>query len=328
MISMIWLEFILCSALLIYFAYNLCREGIILSERTNIEKGIIGMFFLAVATSFPEIVTGASAVFFLDKAALGYGDIVGSIIVNLMILFGIDIYQGKGRILLRVSKVNRLTGVYVVILLGIVLSAAMIRSIGVSIPVIYGVGIENFLIILTYFAALKIIQRSGKREEHVPLNNERESFLSLWSKFMIFLAVVMALGVWLARIGDKIVAQTTMSETFIGTLFLGLVTSFPEIIVSFAALRAGSINMAVGNILGSNMFDVCIIPFLDMLHKRPILGAMTNAQKFATVLVTVLSLVAVIGLYSKKETSRKVGWDTAIIFLFGLIGFVILYYIR
>ena len=47
---MIWIEFFICGALLTFFAYNLCKEGVILSEKTNMEKGLIGMFFLAIAT--------------------------------------------------------------------------------------------------------------------------------------------------------------------------------------------------------------------------------------------------------------------------------------
>ena len=325
---MIWIEFLICSALLTFFAYHLCREGIIISEKTHLEEGIIGMFFLAVATSFPEIVTGATAVFFLDKTALGYGDVIGSIIFNLMLLVGLDLYQGEGRILLRVSGINRLTGVYTLFLLGIVLLGAVLRTMGVGIPSFFGVGIENILIICTYFLALNIIRKSGEGKGEAPFEADKESFALIWVKFIVLLAVVMALGVWMAKIGDKIVVRTAMSQTFIGTLFLGIATSLPEIIVSFAALRMGSIDMAVGNILGSNLFDVCIIPLLDALSRRPILGFMTSAQLTATVIVTILALITVIGLFSKRDTKGKMGWDTVLIFAVGSLGFVLLYYLR
>ena len=138
----------------------------------------------------------------------------------------------------------------------------------------------------------------------------------------------MFLGVWMAKVGEKIVVATEMSQTFIGTLFLGFATSLPEIIVSFAALKAGSVDMAVGNILGSNLFDVCVIPFLDALCKRPILGILTPGQVTATVMVLLLSVIAVLGLYSKKDTSRKISWDTSLIFVVGFIGFVLLYFVQ
>ena len=62
---MVWIKFLLCSAALAYFSYKLCREGIVLSEKTGISHGFIGIFFLAVATSFPEIATAAVSVSFL-----------------------------------------------------------------------------------------------------------------------------------------------------------------------------------------------------------------------------------------------------------------------
>jgi cation:H+ antiporter len=133
---------------------------------------------------------------------------------------------------------------------------------------------------------------------------------------------------WLARTGERIVNTTDLTETFTGALFLGVATSFPEMIVSFAALRAGSINMAVGNILGSNLFDIFIIPLLDALSKRPILGLMTAGQIMVTAVVILISAVAVLGLFCKRDTSRKVSWDTVLIFAIGFFGFMLLYFVK
>ena len=286
------------------------------------------MFFLAVATSFPEIVTGATAVLYLDRIGLGYGDIVGSVIVNLMILLFLDYFQGKGRILLRVSSLNRLTGSFVVLVASVVLGAAVLRLSGIALPVFKGVGIESPLIVCIYFAALDVIRRKGAAGRSGIYNANREPFWEVWAKFIFFLLIVMFLGVWMAKVGEKIVVATQMSQTFIGTLFLGLATSLPEIIVSFAALKAGSMDMAVGNILGSNLFDVCVIPFLDALCRRPILGMLTPGQVAATVIVLLLSVIAALGLYLKKDSSRKVSWDTSLIFVVGFIGFVLLYFVQ
>ncbi|RLC29478.1 hypothetical protein DRH13_05660, partial [Candidatus Woesebacteria bacterium] len=131
---MVWVEFTICSSLMMFFAYQLCKEGIILSRKTHLEEGLIGMFFLAIATSFPEIVTGSTAVFYLDKIGLGYGDIIGSLIVNLMILLFLDYFAGGGRILLRISRITRLTGIFALVLLATVFAFAAMRLLGVNIP--------------------------------------------------------------------------------------------------------------------------------------------------------------------------------------------------
>jgi len=292
------------------------------------EEGIIGMFFLAVATSFPEIVTGATAVFSFGRIGLGYGDIAGSVMVNFMILLILDYYVGRGRILLRVSRLNRLTGFFVLIVISIVLSVAVLRSQVAAFPAINGVGVESVLIAGVYFIYLGIIRKTGSSDHSGIYSSGDEPFWEVWAKFTLLLLIVMFLGMWMAKIGDKIVSVTGFSQTFTGTLLLGLATSLPEIIVSFAALRAGSVDMAVGNILGSNLFDVCIIPFLDVLSKRPILGMLTPGQMTATVLVLLLSVVAVLGLFLKRDTTRRIGWDTGLIFAMGFAGFVLLYFVR
>lgn len=326
---MVWLEFLFCASLLTYFAYNLCKEGIIISEKTRIAEGIIGMFFLAVATSFPEISTGATAVFSLGKIGLGYGDIIGSIIFNFMLLWLLDYYQGKGRILFKVSGLNRVTGFFILIAVSIVLSSAVLRSLGVTLPTFKRIGAESLLVAATYFIYLKVMHKAGKSDVHDEIYPVKgEPFPKIWAKFALLLVIVMFLGMWMARIGEKIVLATGLSQTFTGTLLLGVATSLPEIIVSFAALRAASVDMAVGNILGSNLFDVCIIPFLDLLNEGPILGMLTPGQNMATLVAFVLASIAVVGLIFKKDTEHRIGWDTSLIFAIGFIGFVLLYFVK
>ncbi|MGB2630556.1 MAG: hypothetical protein WBD24_03715 [Candidatus Omnitrophota bacterium] len=324
---MVWLEFVLCSFLMIFFAYHLCKEGIILSQKAHLEEGLIGMFFLALATSFPEVATGSSAVFFLGKIGLGYGDIMGSVIVNTMVLLFLDYFKGKGRILSGTSLINRLTGIFVVVLLLVVLSSAALRHMKYHIFAYRGIGLESFLIALLYIGSLEIIRRTNRGGEE-EIYKTREPFIRIWSKFLLLLLIVTLLSFWLAKTGEKIAETTNLSQTFTGALFLGLATSFPEMIVSFTALRAGSVQMAVGNIVGSNLFDVFILPILDGLTRSPILGMLTTGQIAVTGLVTVLAVATVLSLFWKKKTSSRINWDTGILFAIGFLGFVLLYFIR
>ncbi len=325
---MVWIEFLICASLMTFFAYNLCKEGIIVARKTHLEESIIGMFFLAIATSFPEIATGATAVFHLGRVGLGYGDLVGSVIVNLMILLALDYYEGKGRILLKVSRINRVTGVFALGAALLVIMGAALRSYKVPVPVFKGIGSESVLLAIVYVVCLGAVKKLGTPEHPELYSANSEPFWKIWGKFASFLVIVMLLGVWMAGIGDKIVNTTGLSQTFTGTLFLGFATSFPEIIVSFAALKAGSADMAVGNILGSNFFDICVVSFLDCLTKGPILGLLTPGQIIATLLAFILSAVAVVGMYYRRDTRWRISWDTGLIFTVGFIGFVILYFVK
>ena len=151
---------------------------------------------------------------------------------------------------------------------------------------------------------------------------------AVWGKFVALLVSVMLLGIWMARIGEEIVVATRLSQTFTGALLLGFSTSLPEIIVTFVALNAGSVDMSVGNILGSNLFDICIIPLLDLLSIRPILGMITTGQMLVTGLVLAQAVLLVFGLYKFGSRKRRVGWDTFLIFAVGFFGFVLLYFLK
>ena len=326
---MVWIEFLICGSLLTFFAYNLCKEGIILSDKTHMEEGIIGMLFLAIATSFPEIVVGVTSVHSLGKIGLGYGDLIGSVIVNFMILMALDYSYGKGRVLLKVSELNRTTTFFVLGVAGVIFGAVALRTLGVALPMLKWLGLEGILVICIYGVYLKIVHKSGTTGSHEEIYHaSKEPFWSTWAKFAGFLIVVMFLGVWMARVGEKIVLETALSQTFTGTLILGFATSLPEIIVTFAALRAGSVDMAVGNILGSNLFDLCVIPLLDCFVEKPILGSLTRGQVTATGVALLIALIAAGSFLVKKDSKSRLNWDTGTIFAVGLIGFVILYFVK
>ena len=325
---MIWIQLFICGGLLTFFAYNLCKEGVILSEKTHMEEGVIGIFFLAVATSFPEIVVGATSVFSFGKIGLGYGDLVGSVIVNSMLLFALDLYTGRGRMLRGISRLNLTTAFFVLGVSCVIFTSSVLRVVFLPKFSIFGfLGPESLLIIAAYFIYLRILKREGASAGEGIYHAEEEPFWKVWAKFIFLLVVVMLLGVWMARIGDRIVEGTGLSETFTGTLILGVATSLPEIIVSFAAIRAASADMAVGNILGSNLFDMCVIPLLDFLSEKPLLGLLTPGQILSTLIVIIITAITIFGIASRRDTERKVGWDTALIFTVGFIGFVILYFV-
>lgn len=298
-----------------------------ISAKTNISEGVIGMFFLAVATSFPEIVTSATAVFSFGRIGLGYSDIMGSVIVNLMILFVLDVLHKKGRILTEASHLTRLTGFFVPVVTGILLAGAVMRMSGIELDLGKRMGLESILVIASYLFYLNMVRRSNDVKKPVD-RPDGGSFYKIWAKFAFFLFIVMLLGIWMAKIGDDMMVKTGLSQTFAGALMLGVATSLPEIIVSFAAFRASSIDMAVGNVLGSNLFDVCIVPVLDGLSPGPIMGLLTPGQIIATVLALVLSLIAVAGLLVKRARKGRISWDTALIFIVGFSGFVILYFVK
>ncbi|MFA6636098.1 MAG: hypothetical protein WCV56_03145 [Candidatus Omnitrophota bacterium] len=332
---MMWAEFAVCGALLVTSAYALCKEGMALSAVTHIEEGVIGIFFLAVATSFPEIVVGISSVYHLGSVALGYGDLVGSVMINSMLLIGVDYMAGRGRVLAGASKMNFTTVFLWGIAGAVIVSSALVRK-RFSLFSIGPLGVESFIILGLYFVYLAGLKRTSsgdisiKKNIKIPVGGSLASRGNavMWIRFTFLLFIVMILGIWMATLGEKISASTGLSHTFVGGTLLALVTSFPEIAVTFAAIRSGSIEMALGNIFGSNLFDLSILPFLDVLTKEPITVFLTAGQIAATAVAVIIPIILLLGMRVRDNTRQKVGFDTSMIFTAALAALAILYFVE
>jgi cation:H+ antiporter len=132
---------------------------------------------------------------------------------------------------------------------------------------------------------------------------------------------------WLSYIGDEIAEVTGLGATLVGSLFLALTTSLPEVVVSVAALRLGAVDMAVGNIFGSNLFNMCIIiPVDDLFYRGPILSVVSQSHIFTALIGVLMTCVVIIALVYRTERKTLIGvsWDAiALIILF--LGFYALF---
>ena len=112
--------------------------------------------------------------------------------------------------------------------------------------------------------------------------------------------------------------MTGWGQSFVGTLFLAFTTTLPEITVSFTAMRIGAIDMAVANMIGSNLFNLTIIPVIDLIYsKGPILAHVSESHLFTAVAVTLMSMLFLTGLRFKPGRFFRLSWfNTGLIVLF------------
>lgn len=108
---------------------------------------------------------------------------------------------------------------------------------------------------------------------------------------------MVAAAVALPPAAEAIARMSGLQESFVGTVFLALSTSLPELAVSLAAIRMGAIDMAVGNILGSNLFNILILSVDDAFYRGGLLLADASGSHLLTVFATIaMSGVAIVGL--------------------------------
>ncbi len=326
---MVWLEFTVCGVLMIFSAHALCVKGVGLARAAHIEESVIGIFFLAVATSFPEIAVGVSSVSYVGRFSLGYGNLLGSVMINSMLLLAIDFSSGRGRVLANVTGTNFTTAVFLgIAALIIALTALLGKVLSLALP--GPVGFESVLIAAFYFAYLNSLKKKVLPGGSVTAGaSRRETALwPVWAAFLSLVLVVAVLGVWMANIGEKLAVTTGLSHTFVGATLLALITSFPEIVVSLAAVKTGAVQMAVGNVLGSNLFDLSVLPVLDLFTKSPALGTLTAGQIAVAGIALLISLITLAGMKIRSRFPVRAGLDTALIFASGVCGLAILFFVK
>jgi cation:H+ antiporter len=139
---------------------------------------------------------------------------------------------------------------------------------------------------------------------------------------------VVAGAFWLAKTGRQIAEITGWGETFVGALFLALVTSLPEVAVCVAAVRLGSPELGLGNILGSNIFNLAVVFPTDLAYPGGSIMEKGNASTgVAAGMGILLTLVLAAAIKFKAARPRRWGWETISIILIYLGGMYLLFHL-
>ncbi|MBK6775903.1 MAG: hypothetical protein IPG74_08700 [Flavobacteriales bacterium] len=178
------------------------------------------------------------------------------------------------------------------------------------------------MIIGIYLLAIHGIFRYEQQQPAEPgavPKRDRSALRSAFSAYGLHALVVIGAALFLPHFGEQLAQASGMGSSFFGTTFLAAATSLPELVVSFAAIRLGSYDMAVGNLFGSNIFNILILAVDDLFYVEGSLFAAIEPQHLMSVFATV-AMTAVAGLGMMIKPQRKVWWvfsvDTLVIVLF------------
>lgn len=297
-----WYEFIFSSIAVIMAGFYLTKYGDEISDKSGIGGGLIGFFLLALATSLPELITSVSAVVFQNAPELSLGNIFGSNLFNLAILVIVDLISKNGAFI-KSGKENLVSIAYIFII-------SLIAIIPIILNIEFGIGffrnlpvnIESMLILFFYIYILKTF-RNSQEETEEKKEKSGGSLIPVCLKFAFSAGIIIISGFFLTRSVDNIAVTYNLGKTFAGSLFLAFVTSLPEATVSISAVRIGAIDMAIGNVLGSNVFNVLIVFFADICTKNQILYLAELKSSIVTGMFSLLA--AAVCLYAVIKKSGK-----------------------
>lgn len=305
--------FAACAAAVGAAGYALSRSADALAEAHGWGRGWVGLALLATVTSLPELASGISAVTVVQAPNLAVGNALGACVVNLTFLVVVDALQRREPLYRQASASHLLSAGFGVVMLGFVLLSLVTAR---HTPTLLGVGLYSPVLLGLYLLALRSVfaheqrQRAGNgtgtRPHATPIDRRRA-----WRRFFSAAAVVLAAGSLLPVLGDRLAAALGLSRSFVGTVFMAGVTTLPEMAVTLSALRLGALDLAIGNLLGSNLFNILVLAVDDLAYAPgPLLAAVapTHAGTAATALV--MTGLVVIGLVMRPQgrVLRMLSW--------------------
>jgi cation:H+ antiporter len=325
---LVWTEFLICALLILFFGAKLARYGDIIAEKTGLGGIWVGLLLLAAVTSLPEIITGVSAITLVggrEGVNLALGNIFGSNALNLLIIAIMDIIYRSGPLLSVVGKGHSFSAGLGILLIAFA-GVSIILSTDVWNGAIGWVGIYSVVLVLLYlWGSRRIFSSEREREVENPVLKYQK--LSSWRSYLGFAIVALAIigaGTWLAFIGDEIATGTGWDATFVGSLFLAVTTSLPELAVCIAALRIGAMDMAIADVLGSNMFNIGIGIFCYDIFSRgsSIFSAASHDHIFTAVIAILMTFIVIAGLVSRpgRITPLRISWHSLALIVIYLGG--------
>lgn len=329
-----YLTFLICAAVIIFCGIRLSKYGDFIAEKSGIGRAWFGLIMMSSVTSLPELVSGISSVTFINAPDLAIGDAVGSCMFNILILSVLDFLYKEGPLSSRLQRSQILGAGFGVIIFTLVLAGFMFQQ---NLPVFGWVALPSILFIMVYLIAIRTIYRyerkSNVANQSTEVNAGNEGDITLTRAILYYVlnaAFVVAAAIFLPHAGEQIAASTGLGQTFVGTLLIAASTSLPELVVSISALRIGAVDIAVGNLFGSNLFNIFILAIDDIAYTRGSLLAVASKSTLITLLtVLVMTGIAIIGLVFQQQQKRwKMAADTFAILCVYLIGVTLLYFTR
>jgi cation:H+ antiporter len=329
------LQFSISAVLVVGAGIVLTRSADAISDRTGLGKVLVGSIFLAAATSLPELTTNISALR-LGLPDLALGNLVGSSLFNLLILAIADLlHRSRGALLSRTAAAHALSGAATIGLTALV-------GIGLLLPgskfswSLFEISVASWLVLLGYLFSARLVyhdQRAAADEESLTVLSHDPS-TQPWTLPVAVTSFVLAAGLIffvapiLAESAGKIAELSGMGDTFVGTTLVAFFTSLPEFVATLAALRMGAMELAIGNIFGSNAFNMLLIVPLDAFHEGSLLHSVSPTHALTCFSIILVTCVVLLGqLYRVERRVLLIEPDAAMVILLILASLALVYFV-
>ncbi len=298
--------FLLSAGLIVAAGIRVARSGDVIATETRLGGVWVGAILVAGATSLPELVTDVSAVR-QGAPGIAAGDLFGSSMANMLILALADLLTRHTRILTRVALNQLAVGT-----LAICLTALATVGLVVPAPAVAGIGWAPAATGAAYLAGMRFLYRNRPEPPFGPAGDGPAAGHSASQVrraavgFVVAAVVIVLAAPLLASSTVAIAALLGISHGFAGVLLLAVITSLPEAVVTTASVRTGAYDLAVGNLLGSNCFNMAALAMLEVADGGGSLLADAGGELVVPAASgIVLMALAMLGVLDRSERSGR-----------------------
>jgi len=311
-VFLLWLQLATLAAIILATSHFLARSADVIALKTGLGRSFVGVVMLATATSMPEMATGVSSILLVGEPDLAAGNALGANIVNLFLIALLDLYWRNGPILNAVSTTSVLVGGLGIAITSTALIAIFVHGATASIAGWYVSPFSVAMVAIFVSSMILIYRHDTNRSDndgtqpgadHYAEDSLQRAVLT----FAVASAFIIGAAIFLSKTGDSLADAMKWETSFVGTQFLAIITTLPEAATSFAAVRLNAPDLALTNLLGSNIFNHGFVLFLDdvVYTKGVFWGAISPVHSLTAGVGVLMTSVVIIALVTRPR--RRLG---------------------
>ncbi|MGI5946826.1 MAG: calcium/sodium antiporter [Lachnospiraceae bacterium] len=290
---LVWIMLVVGFVLLIKGADYFVEGSSAVAKILRIPSVVIGLTIVAMGTSAPELAVSVTAAL-TGNNEIAVGNVIGSNIFNLMVVTGMC-----GVILPMAVDKGILNGDFI---FSILISGVLLAMFAFDMKI----GRLDGVILLVLFAyfIIKLVRKALKERTDAQEEQERLSTFRIFLYVVGGIAAIVFGGDIVVDCASKIASSFGLSQNLIGLTIVAMGTSLPELVTSIVASRKGENGLALGNVIGSNIFNILmILGISSAIH--PI--AVTIHSAYDLIVLIVFSTAVWLMARTKKEVNRGEG---------------------
>jgi len=276
-----------------------------LSKKFGIPSVIIGLTVVAFGTSLPEASVSISAALG-GSSGISIGNVVGSNLFNLLVVAGASAIFCP--VMVDKSIIKKDMPFSFIITLALLFLSFSVFPYATADNVISR---ADGMILLLFFAIFMYYTVRTALSAPAPEENKNEKIMPFWKQLLLIVIGIAGIAIGGDRTveGAKEIAKAFgMSDSLIGLTIVAIGTSLPELVTSVIAARKGENDIAMGNVIGSNIFNILFVLGLSsVITPIAITGADIINSMYDIIIVALVTLLIYIPIVRKQKISRVVG---------------------